>query len=190
MSLIIISRQRISVPFFVIRDREIMAALYIMIGYYAKGFQSVIASDIWIVISSILFGICIVCLGAVYWPCSMTDIKYQYIIPYIITATFGTLAIFSISKLIAKSNNRISDILTYVGNHTLEVLTWHFLSFKLVSLFLIYKFDAPFDKLAEFPTILEYSKDGWWLLYLIVGVTIPLLLNKAFEQIRKRRTYV
>lgn len=54
------------------------------------------------------------------------------------------------------------------------MLTWHFLSFKIVSLLIITIYSLPMTRLADFPVINELAIKGWWILYVIVGVSIPL----------------
>lgn len=81
----------------------------------------------------------------------------------------------------------------YVGLNTLSILTWHFLSFKLVSLFIIILYDLPIERLAEFPVVDEYAKQGWFVLYFMVGVFTPLsiiyfqnLIKQKWEMKRQR----
>ena len=78
----------------------------------------------------------------------------------------------------------IVKTLSYIGNRTLDILTWHFLSFKVVSLLIILVYGLSIHRLGEFPVILEYSRNGWWLLYTIMGVVTPLLIVELFSRIR------
>lgn len=65
-----------------------------------------------------------------------------------------------------------TNILNYIGKNTLTLLTWHFLTFKIVSLVIISIYDLPIARLAEFPVITEYSKQGWWIAYFIVAMVV------------------
>ena len=73
----------------------------------------------------------------------------------------------------------------YAGEHTLEILTFHFLCFKLVSLLKIAYYDWPAARLAEFPVIGE-NNTYWWLLYVVVGVEVPLLFTYTCQKIKNR----
>lgn len=130
------------------------------------------------------FFICmaIVAIGAVFWPTTIGTVSWRWVIPYTITAAFGTLGVFSLSNVLMK-NAVISQFLFYVGNKTLLILTWHLLCFKFVSLFIIYVYKLPIESLADFPVIQEFTEKGWWLLYFIVGVAFPLLFNMVYEKI-------
>ena len=72
----------------------------------------------------------------------------------------------------------------YAGEHTMGILTFHLLCFKLVSLLKIGYYDWPMARLAEFPVI-EENNALWWLLYTVAGVGIPLsfaYMNRKFEK--------
>ena len=73
--------------------------------------------------------------------------------------------------------------LSYIGEHTMEILTWHFLSFKLVNLLKIAIYDWDIERLAEFPVIAE-NNTFWWPLYALAGVGLPLLLTLCTSKIR------
>lgn len=78
------------------------------------------------------------------------------------------------SQYIASKEGWIKDMLVYVGNNTLTVLTWHFLCFKIVSLVIILVYNLPIEQLACFPIIPEYA--SWWIAYFVVGTGVPLAI--------------
>ena len=188
--LMLISYFKISIPFFVIRDREVMAVFFMMLGYFAKNYNLLYVANRTFKLIVIILGLAIVWIGSEYWPCSMTNIQWQYIPLYLVSALAGTIVCYYLSQVIAGMQNTISSVLIYMGDHTLDILTWHFSCFKLVSLLVIFIYKIPYKHLAEFPTILEYSKDGWWVLYLLVGVFTPLLITYIIERIRTYITHV
>lgn len=53
------------------------------------------------------------------------------------------------------------------------------LCFKVVSLMIIGLYNLPIERLAEFPVIEYYSKQGWFILYFIIGTSVPLLMTKS-----------
>lgn len=130
-------------------------------------------------------GAIIVVLGALFWSSGMVDVTLQTTIPYLISAFGGFIMVFSICYLLAGSG-QILKMLTYVGDRTLSVLTWHFLSFKLVSQLIITLYGLPKARLTDFPTLTGYSSTGWCLVYLIVGVSLPLLLESFGRYIKNR----
>jgi len=71
-----------------------------------------------------------------------------------------------------------------IGDHTMAVLTWHFLSLKLVSLLLIAIYGLPIKQLSEFPVIETFAHQGWWLLYFCVGVGVPILWTYCYHRLK------
>ena len=66
----------------------------------------------------------------------------------------------------------------------MAILTWHFLSFKIVSLLVIAVYGIDGERLAEFPVIHEYTNRGWFVLYLIVGISVPLAIDYLLRSIK------
>ena len=65
----------------------------------------------------------------------------------------------------------------FIGDMTLPILIWHFISFKVISFVIIRIYGLPVEFMAKFPVIEEYSIKGWWLLYALAGIIIPILIN-------------
>ena len=160
------------IPFFGIDAKDFMAGFFIWSGYMYNKFGLKIEKRWWTIIVAAL----IVAVGTEYWQCSMLHFKgnFELMLPYIFTALIGTLMILGISSLLASYDNWLKRFLVFVGDNTLDILTWHFLSFKLVSLLLILIYGLPIARLAEFPVIEDFAYQGWWVLYLVVGVAIAL----------------
>lgn len=93
-------------------------------------------------------------------------------IPYIITAVLASWSFYSLFDKMKSSQGICAKILDFIGKNTLTILTWHFLAFKLVSLLIIGIYGLPIERLAEFPVITEYSKQGWWIAYFIVAMVV------------------
>lgn len=165
-------RWNLRIPFFNVGKREFLAAFFIISGYWYRrqGFCWECRYGL------VLVGLLLVAAGAWLWPCSMLLLTWQKAVPYALTALAGTLSVFSLGRCIAARENVFSRILIYIGEHTLTVLTWHFLCFKLVSLCIILLYGLPVGRLAEFPVIEEYAVSGWWVAYFLVGVGVPLWL--------------
>ena len=84
-----------------------------------------------------------------------------------------------------KSSHGIcAKALDFIGKNTLTILTWHFLAFKLVSLLIIDIYDLPIERLAEFPVITEYSKQGWWIAYFIIAMVVTCGIANCNKQIK------
>lgn len=177
----------IRVPYLHIGHVDFFAAYFIMVGHGVKTITIKSKTIVQYVNNSwpliIIFAL-IVGVGSVFWPSSV-NCKWNTMLPYSISAILGTLMIFAIADKLNRLTcnasllcNRIisviKNLVVYIGEHTLEILTWHFLSFKIVSLIIIYTYRLSWDRLGDFPVMADYAHQGWWIIYLIVGVTLPI----------------
>lgn len=159
------------VPYLGIGARETFATIFFCIGYSYKKYNINFHEHIYI----LPLGFSAVIIGELYWQGSLLNFKWYNVLPYTISAVLGILAVYHISKFILKIP-RIQNIFIYIGENTLTVLTWHFLCFKLVSILIIFLYKLPMERLAEFPSITEYSQKGWFVLYFFVGLFVPLIM--------------
>ena len=161
-----------------------LAAACMMAGYLYKSYSIDKFVDKYSVYVLLLCSILLV-LGSVYWQGEMLDMKWTHTIPYFISAIAGSILVMKISKLSVNNTHRLANYISFIGNKTIEILTWHFLCFKIVSLIIISYDGLPIEHLAEFPIMRPYNVHGWWLCYLIVGVVVPVIGTVATEKLRK-----
>lgn len=171
---------------------DLLAAFFMVFGYAYRQSKRNWEEHPLLVIP---FGGVIVALGSFYWPSAMLKLEWIKIVPYAFSALAGTLMVFSFCKwLIKRQFLKTIGILSYVGDKTIDILTWHFLCFKICSLTIIAIYSLPAARLAEFPVIEEYAYKGWWLPYFLIGVALSLaiafvltlikeLLNKYYTSI-------
>lgn len=171
---IIFSAFKLRVPYLGIEAKEFLASSFFVSGYIIKDRGGYNQVNLLISIISLF----VVTIGSVCWSASMLDFNAWQVLPYFITALLGTTMIYYISTLINKSE-LLSKYFILIGENTLSVLTWHFLSFKIVNFVLIKVYLLPMTNLADFPVISTYSRAGWWLVYLIIGVLVPMMLSKV-----------
>lgn len=156
---------------FYISPREFLAATFFMIGYCFALFKMKKFSTIVIILSFV-----VLLLNSSFNFLRMKSDFYDTdkIIPYAITAVLATWSVYSLPW------NRLKGIaarmLQYIGNNTLPILIWHFLCFKIVSLLIILCYGLPVHELGAFHVIYRYADKGWFLLYTIVGVFIPIAI--------------
>jgi fucose 4-O-acetylase-like acetyltransferase len=171
------------IPYFAIGARETLGALFLMVGHVYKTFNFKLHNNILFVVFAIAF----VGFGSIYWQTTMTSFTYMNVVPYALTSIIGTLALFKLGICISKSTESlVFRFLDYVGRYTFNVLTWHFLSMKLVSLAIIYIYGLPIKQLSEFPVIEQYATQGWWIVYLIIGVGVPVGGTYLYHTLREK----
>lgn len=112
-------------------------------------------------------------IGSLYWELYMATEFYDNskFIPYLISAIIVTWSLFSLLSNIGQIK-----FLIFAGNNSLTILTWHFLSFKVISLLIVLIYNLPFTQISEFPVILEYSTSGWWIAYFVFAIASTLAI--------------
>lgn len=164
---IVISFFDLRMPFWGIRSLTFFSTAFFLSGYlYKKKYDNWNKDYL-----SVLFAV-IVAVGSVWCYTSMLSFTTDKMLPYAVCAICGTVMTLNISQYIASKENWIKNLLVYVGNNTLTVLTWHFLCFKIVSLVIIQCHNLPIEQLACFPIIPQYA--SWWIAYFVVGAGVPL----------------
>lgn len=112
---------------------------------------------------------------------------YNKVLLFSISAISGSMLILYISKLIEDIDTMplIKNSLYYIGNHTLDILALHFLSFKIVSYLIVLLYGFDIAHIAEHPVIKIASaiNSYWWILYTMVGILVPLLINRIWQVI-------
>ena len=165
---IVLSFADFEIPFFHVCSRSFLASFFIVMGRCYKLWG--IKTDAWY--HTLIFAICVY-VGSLYFGTSMLGYTMMQIIPYSCCAIMGTILVLNISHVLSQKHNFLTSSLLFVGDHTLEVLTWHFLSFKLVSLLIVLLYGLPIEMISQFPVIADYAS-SFWLLYTIVGVGLPV----------------
>lgn len=113
---------------------------------------------------------------------------YNKVIPFSVSAVSGTFLILYISSIIEIKLTIIKRALYYVGNYTLDILALHFLSFRLISYLIVLLYGISVSHIAEHPVIkdISISFSYWWILYCLVGIILPLIINMVWDYIRNQ----
>jgi fucose 4-O-acetylase-like acetyltransferase len=180
----IMSYFHIHVPFYRINSTDLLASFFIMCGHLFKSEKIEIKTSLpWLLGYAILIAI-----GAYFYPTRMNTFNYINLLPYAACALMGTLMIFGCSKhIVKKEGTWYTNFLIYVGNHTFEVLTWHLLAFRIVSLIIIMVYEMRIQHLAEAMTIHTYAWKGWWVAYTFVGIIVPIAWTYFYSRLVKKK---
>jgi fucose 4-O-acetylase-like acetyltransferase len=116
---------------------------------------------------------------SIFWHQSIFAEGWE-VVPYFFVSLLGTSGIFGIATALDRLKG-IAGLLDHIGRATLTILTFHFLSFKLVSLLKITMWHLPIESLAEFPVV-HVHNGYFWLIYSLIGVIVPLLVYCLYER--------
>lgn len=155
------------IPLIHIGPQAFIAAFIFLIGYLFASRQ-LPTFPLWAI------SLCLIAtfVGIFYFKLEIASVFYdaQILLPYLVLAVLATWSFYSLFSLVKNHRNFVSRVFTFISNNTLTILTWHFLGFKLVSLFIVFLYGLSVERLAEFPVIWEYASQGWWILYLLVAM--------------------
>lgn len=162
----------------IISSRDLFwSSAFFYSGYLLKGFQT---RGIHILLCLIVF----ILGNYLSLPCRLDFFSERELMPLAyLTSISGSILIFRLSKLL-ENITCIRNVLYYLGNHTLIILSLHFLAFKIVNLMIIYHENLYFSHLAEFPIIENHQR--YWILYTLIGVFVPVILYWLFSCIKLR----
>jgi fucose 4-O-acetylase-like acetyltransferase len=169
------------VPFVDIGAKELLGAFFFYVGYLYK--KKGAAEQGFMLYP---FAIVVLILGTIFWQMGLLHIVYWKIVPWVISAVIGILCCYKLSLFLERKQFKGKKILIYIGDNSLDVLIWHFVCFKIVSLLIIFLYGLPIECLAEFPVILEYSTEGWWGVYSFVGIFVPIALKMLIDKMSVR----
>lgn len=197
--------QRISVREFIL---VIISAASLLLGYYCglnsiwiKGFSRAF-SCFWMItfgylirrhdimkwykneLSIVAFAMLIIMNR--YGKISVVANEYPNPVFLVVCSIFGWFMVYGASNVIVIKCACCSNILQYIGRHSIAILGLHFLSFKIITFLIIHVRDYPHIYLATFPVIYDFV---WVIPYMILGIGLPLLADYIFVQtiLKKKR---
>lgn len=167
----------IEVPY--IGLRTFYPAFFIMFGYiYKKKIEGSLSkknTNIYLVICFILL-----LISSFFIKTEMLRVNEITFVPYCILALLGCISLLYGGKF-CMYHMVCGKFWSYIGTHTFEIMTLHFLAFKIVTFVLIKVYNYPIGMLACFPVISYSDYNSWWILYSIVGLLCPLMICYCIE---------
>lgn len=134
------------------------------------------------------FALCVVAAFNLLWDLqlgmlNLTAWNLPTLIFVYVMAFVGIIWVWSFSAYI--DNSKLGNIFDYLGQNTMPILVWHFLSFKIVSFLIVLIYGIPIDKLSGFPTV--KTNNSWqWIAYFFVGLVVPLFISKAIRMMNQK----
>lgn len=106
---------------------------------------------------------------------------------FLTVSLMGWQFLYEIAHYIQK--NRIAKrVFIYIGKNTLAVVILHFLCFKIVNYLEVILYHQPTFLVAAFPTL--YTNGFWWIVYLLVGLIIPICLSTIWKSFKRKISVV
>lgn len=118
-----------------------------------------------------------------YGTIELSKNEYTNPIYFIIVSLLGWYMVYNVSYYLSKLKI-INKILQYIGEHTMPILIFHFIAFKIINLVLVIVLRQDYKLIGNFPVL--YKDNHWWIIYTIFGIGIPLLINKIWILLKSR----
>ena len=103
-----------------------------------------------------------------------------------IPAVAGFILLHGISASITKHTSWLQSRIAYIGNHSLSIFAFHLLAFKVVSAFKVLCYGLPWLMVGGHTVVHAHPDDAFYILYFIVGVSLPLLTQYYIRCIRAK----
>lgn len=162
--------------------RTFYPALFIMLGYIYKNETISIPKKLKTL--STTTGTLILIISSFFLKTEILKVNLFTILPYTLIAFIGCVVLLHFSEILSHRATSFLNLLDNLGRHTFGIMTFHFLSFKIVSLFIIIIEGYPYGMLAAFPVITYMAPNNWWVAYSLIGIMLPLYLYLQFEKLR------
>lgn len=114
-----------------------------------------------------------------YGKISVVANEYPNPVFLVVCSIFGWFMVYGASNVVVEKCAYCGNILQYIGRHSIAILGLHFLSFKIITFLIMSIRNYPHIYLATFPVIYDYV---WVIPYMILGISLPLLVDRIFEQ--------
>lgn len=154
----------------------LVGLLFYYLGYIYKNYQNRIALKL----VPALFCVCIVFLFSKFTYVNMMPNIYTSPLTMFISSILGVYMTIYFSK--AVSSVKVGIALEYCGRNSLIILATHLIFFKLVNIIEIFTMKKEYYLIASYPVYI--TDNYWWILYSVVGVCFPLLLDLVIKEVR------
>lgn len=155
--------------------------VYFLSGILIRKYEQRIPCNIY----AISIELALLLLGCGFFP-GIIDMRYTNVFNlfiYFLLSITGIFFVFNISKIIQERGcYTFNNILYYVGSNTMSILALNLFALRIGNFIKIEIYQLPIDKMSSHTIISEYN-DYFWLLYTILGISIPLLLNYLYKKL-------
>lgn len=160
--------------------REIWGVFFFGIGVIFREFESRICHRWWILTACAG----VMCLGAFNHWCGMNNsgqIRDIFTLP--LTGCAGFMITHWVATVIVRLEGRVMQLLSYIGENTLQIFVLHIISYKVVSAMKIAWYGLDPGQIGCHMVIhFNNHADLFWIAYTIAGTAIPLLLTEAWRR--------
>ena len=172
--------------------RELMGIVLLGIGFLLRRADETPDSSIWHnpIIMLAASSVVLMILTFVY-PISMAA-KPGSVLSVPILTVAGTAAFIwlrGLSEFILQLPEKYTQWLQITGENSLYIFVFHLLAFKVASMIKVGIYQLDWAMVGGHPVVQHELGDGFWLLYIFVGVVLPILPVWIWKKITNQRKF-
>ena len=172
--------------------RELMGIVLLGIGFLLRRADETPDSSIWHnpIIMLAASSVVLMILTFVY-PISMAA-KPGSVLSVPILTVAGTAAFIwlrGLSEFILQLPDKYTQWLQFTGENSLYIFVFHLLAFKVASMIKVGVYQLDWAMVGGHPVVQHELGDGFWLLYIFVGVVLPILPVWIWKKITNQRKF-
>lgn len=172
--------------------RELMGIVLLGIGFLLRRADETPDSSIWHnpIVMLAASSVVLMILTFVY-PISMAA-KPGSVLSVPILTVAGTAAFIwlrGLSEFILQLPEKYTQWLQFTGENSLYIFVFHLLAFKVASMIKVGVYQLDWAMVGGYPVVQHELGDGFWLLYIFVGVVLPILPVWIWKKITNQRKF-
>ena len=172
--------------------RELMGIVLLGIGFLLRRADETPDSSIWHnpIIMLAASSVVLMILTFVY-PISMAT-KPGSVLSVPILTVAGTAAFIwlrGLSEFILQLPEKYTQWLQFTSENSLYIFVFHLLAFKVASMIKVGVYQLDWAMVGGHPVVQHELGDGFWLLYIFVGVVLPILPVWIWKKITNQRKF-
>ena len=172
--------------------RELMGIVLLGIGFLLRRADDTPDSSIWHnpIVMLAASSVVLMILTFVY-PISMAA-KPGSVLSVPILTVAGTAAFIwlrGLSEFILQLPEKYTQWLQFTGENSLYIFVFHLLAFKVASMIKVGVYQLDWEMVGGHPVVQHELGDGFWLLYIFVGVVLPILPVWIWKKITNQRKF-
>ena len=172
--------------------RELMGIVLLGIGFLLRRADETPDSSIWHnpIVMLAASSVVLMILTFVY-PISMAA-KPGSVLSVPILTIAGTAAFIwlrGLSEFILQLPDKYTQWLQFTGENSLYIFVFHLLAFKVASMIKVGVYQLDWAMVGGHPVVQQELGDGFWLLYIFVGVILPILPVWIWKKITNQRKF-
>ena len=132
-------------------------------------------------LGSVIFLIAARCFGA---SVSLSSHRVSSVSCLLLVSFIGWMMLYSFSRISSSAPRILGSMVRYMGKHSLSILIFHFLAFRVVNAVGVWLHHDPPYMIAGNPT--AYYGPTWTVLYTLVGIAFSLFVGFIYQRLREK----